>query len=147
MKVDVSTELPCSVEKAWNEVQKSSLLTHVTWPLAKLVSVNAPFPERWTQGSTISCRPYLLGFIPIGVRTLHFDAVDHDNHEIRTREHDPLVRRWDHRISIRARGEDRAIYRDEIELDAGLLTLPVWAWTSWFYRHRQRRWRALARKL
>ena len=77
----------------------------------------------------------------------HFDAVDHDNHEIRTREHDPLVKRWDHRISIQARGENRAIYRDEIELDAGFLTLPVWAWTSWFYRHRQRRWRALARKL
>jgi hypothetical protein len=36
MKVDVSTELNCSAIRAWNEVQKSSLLQHVIWPLARL---------------------------------------------------------------------------------------------------------------
>jgi hypothetical protein len=36
MKVDVSTELNCSAIRAWNEVQKSSLLLHVIWPLARV---------------------------------------------------------------------------------------------------------------
>ena len=54
MKVDVSTELNCSAVKAWNEVQKSSLLLRVIWPLARIVSVDGrSFPERWTEGLTI----------------------------------------------------------------------------------------------
>ena len=40
MKVDVSTQLDCSAVKAWNEVQKSSLLLHVIWPLARIVPVD-----------------------------------------------------------------------------------------------------------
>jgi hypothetical protein len=46
MIVDVSTILDCSAAKAWNEVQKSSLHRHVIWPLARVVSAGAPFPER-----------------------------------------------------------------------------------------------------
>jgi hypothetical protein len=52
MIVHVSTVLNCSAAKAWNEVQKSSLLLHVIWPLARVVPVGAPFPERWSEGLT-----------------------------------------------------------------------------------------------
>ena len=84
MKVDVSTELNCSAVKAWNEVQKSSLLLQVIWPLARIVSVDGrSFPERWTEGLTIQCRSYLFGFIPTGVRNLHFQRIDQINFEIR----------------------------------------------------------------
>jgi hypothetical protein len=73
MKVDVSAKLNCSAVKAWNEVQKSSLLLHVIWPLALIVSAySQDFPERWTERLTIQCRSYLYGFISIGVRNLHF---------------------------------------------------------------------------
>jgi hypothetical protein len=50
-------------------------------------------------------------------------------------------------ISVRPLDENRSIYRDVIDIDAGSLTVLVWAWASWFYRHRQRRWRALAKTL
>jgi hypothetical protein len=39
------------------------------------------------------------------------------------------------------------MYRDMIDVDAGHLTVLVWAWTNWFYRHRQKRWRSLAKRL
>ena len=148
MKVDVSTQLNCSAVKAWNEVQKSSLLLHVMWPLAGIVSVDGQgFPERWTEGLTIQCRSYLFGFIPIGVRNLHFQRIDQTNFEILTLENDPLVKSWKHAISIKPLGQDRSIYRDVIDIDAGRLTVLVWAWVNWFYRHRQRRWRAFAKTL
>jgi hypothetical protein len=148
MKVDVSTQLDCSAVKAWNEAQKSSLLLHVIWPLARIVPVEGrDFPERWTEGLTIRCRSYLFGFIPIGVRKLHFQRIDQTNFEILTLEHDPLVKSWKHAFSVKPQGQDRSIYRDVIEIDAGRLTVLVWAWVSWFYRHRQRRWRALAKNL
>ena len=146
MKVDVSTELNCSAVRAWNEVQKSSLLLRVIWPLARIVSVGGQdFPERWTEGLTIQCRSYLFGFIPIGVRNLHFQRIDHVNFEILILENNPLVKSWKHAISIKPLGQDRSIYRDVIDIDAGRLTALVWAWADLFYRHRQRRWRALAK--
>jgi hypothetical protein len=147
MQVDVSTELSCSAAKAWDEVQRSSLLLHVIWPLARVVPTGASFPERWSEGLTIRCKSYIFGIIPIGVRTLHFEKIDQKNYEIRTREHDPLVARWDHLVSIKPLDDTRSIYRDTIEIDAGSLTFLVRAWANSFYRHRQRRWRALAKSL
>ncbi|SDR60499.1 hypothetical protein SAMN05519103_06860 [Rhizobiales bacterium GAS113] len=148
MRVDVSTKLECTAAKAWNEVQKSSLLLRVIWPLAKIVPVDgAGFPERWREGLTVQCKCFVFGFIPIGIRAIHFERIDQQDYEINTREHDPLVRRWDHQVSVRPLGESRSIYRDTIDIDAKSLTLLVWAWANWFYRHRQRRWRTLAKTL
>jgi len=147
MIVDVATVLNCSAAKAWNEVQKSSLLLHVISPLARVVPIGAPLPERWSEGLTIECKSFVFGVIPIGVRTLHFEKIDHKNYELQSREHDPLIARWDHLVSIKPLANSRSIYRDTIDIDAGSLTFVVWAWANWFYRHRQRRWRALAKIL
>jgi hypothetical protein len=120
----------------------------VIWPLARIASVDGRgFPERWTEGLTVQCRSYLFGFIPAGVRNLHFQRIDQVNFEILTLENDLLVKSWTHAISIKPLGQDRSIYRDVIDIDAGRLTALVWAWADWFYRHRQRRWRALAKCL
>src|SRR5215467_13564398 len=100
MIADVSTTLDCPAAKAWNEVQKSSLLLHVTWPLARLVPIGAPFPERWSAGS-MQCRLFVFWIIPMGVHTVIFEKIDQENYEIQSREHDPLVARWDHLISIK----------------------------------------------
>ena len=147
MIVDVSTVLNCSAAKAWNEVQKSSLLLHVIWPLARIVPVAAPFPERWSEGLTIDCRLFVFGVIPFGTHRLFLEKIDQENYEIQSRERDPLVARWDHLISIKPLEDSRSIYRDTIRIEAGSLTFLVWAWANWFYRHRQRRWRALAKTL
>jgi hypothetical protein len=148
MKVDVSTQLDCSAAKAWSEMQKSALLLHVIWPLARITTARLPaLPERWHEGVTVRCRSYVFGFIPIGVRELYFETIDPSTGRIVTRESDPLVKNWNHTFSITPAGTDRSIYRDVIDIDAGGLTFLVWAWASWFYRHRQRRWRALAKTL
>jgi len=147
MIVDVSTVLDCSAAKAWDEVQKSSLLVYVIWPLARVVPTGSPFPERWSEGLTIQCKSFVFGLIPIGVRTLRFEKIDQNNYEIQSREHDPLISRWDHLVSITPLDDSRSIYRDTIDIDAGKLTWLVLAWANWFYRHRQRRWRALAKTL
>lgn len=90
---------------------------------------------------------YVFGFIPLGVRELYFERIDQRALRIVTRESNRLVRRWDHTISVTPFGANRSIYRDVIDVDAGRLTVMVWAWTNWFYRHRQKRWRSLARRL
>ena len=148
MKVDIATHLDRAASAVWNDVQISALLLRVVRPLLRIVPVHpATIPERWSEGVTIQYKPFIFGFIPIRVHTLHFERIDHKNYEIQTREADPLVRRWDHLVSVRPLGENQSIYRDTVDIDAGNLTFVVWAWANWFYRHRQRRWRALAKTL
>jgi hypothetical protein len=148
MKVEVSTELDCSAAKVWNEVQKSALLLRVIWPLARISTSGLPdLPEHWDEGQKVQCRVYVFGFIPLGVREIYFERIDHRALRIVTRESDRLVRKWDHTILVRPFGPNRSIYRDTIDVDAGHLTVVVGAWTNWFYRHRQKRWRSLARRL
>jgi hypothetical protein len=91
----------------------------------------------------IRCRLFVFGIIPIGVHTIDFERIDQENYEIRTREHNPVVPRWDRVVSIKPLDDSRSIYRDTIDIDASSLTFFVWAWANWLYRHRQRRWRAL----
>ena len=131
MIVDVSTVLNCSATKAWNEVQKSSLLLYVIWPLVRFVPSGAPFPERWSEGLTIQCKLFVFGVIPMGVHTVHIEKIDQRNYEIQSREHDPLIARWDHLISIKPLGDLQSTYRDTINIDAGILTFVVWAWANW----------------
>jgi hypothetical protein len=72
-------------------------------------------------------------------------VLDSDHHRIATQERSALVRRWDHVIEVRE-VDGRTVYSDTIEIEAGLLTLPVRIFAEFFYRHRQRRWRRLCQE-
>ena len=67
-------------------------------------------------------------------------SVASDDEQLSTRP----VERWDHLITIAPDGPSRTRYRDTVDIEAGLLTPFVWLFAQFFYRHRQRRWRALA---
>jgi hypothetical protein len=148
MRLVITSLLPCRLERAWGEVLTSRLLLEVSTPLAAIRPLpGEELPRRWSAGQTVRCRVHLFGVIPLGTRSLHFERIDPSAHEVQTRESDRLVRRWDHLIHIEAAGPGQCRYRDEIDLDAGWLTPKVWLFAWWFYRHRQRRWLAVARRL
>jgi hypothetical protein len=148
MKCYVESIFGCSADKVWEALQTSALLLEIMRPLIRVAPADGTnLPERWGQATQVRCRLYLFGVLPLGTRRLIFERIDPAAREIQTREQDPVVRRWDHRIRAQARDDGRTDYSDEIEIDAGLLTLPVWLFAHWFYRHRQRRWRAIARGL
>jgi hypothetical protein len=64
---------------------------------------------------------------------------------VQTEEGGGPIRLWEHRISVEPLGEVRCRYTDDLVIDAGGLTPAVMAFANLFYRHRQRRWRRLAR--
>ena len=148
MTVRVQSVFDCPPEKVWAELQTSALLREIIWPLMRFRSLDTPdLPEFWTQGSTFHFCIYLFGVIPLGKHTIFIERLDPVAGEIQSREHSALVRHWDHLIRIRPTPDDRTLYSDEIEISAGPLTPLVWAFAQWFYRHRQRRWRRIARRL
>ena len=148
MRVFVESLLPCSADQAWAAVQTSALLVEVAAPVVAIRPVaGETFPEKWPVGQTLRFRSYLFGFIPVGTRTLHFERIDQSAREIQSRESDSLISRWDHLIRVRPTADGRYRYSDEVEIEAGWRTLFVWLFAMMFYRHRQRRWRRVARRL
>ena len=148
MRVYVESILACSPKAAWDEVQKSALLVEVARPLVSIKPLRGEaLPERWREGTTVRCRTHLFGLVPFGTRTLYIERVDGDAREIQTREYDAVIRKWDHLIRVSDAGDGQTRYSDEIEIGAGLLTPLVWLFAAWFYRHRQRRWRGVARRI
>jgi hypothetical protein len=149
VRVFVQSIVPCQASLAWNEVQTTRLLAEICSPLIRLAPAvgETAFPEQWADLNGVRLRTYMFGVIPLGTRTLGLEKVDPQEFEIQTREYDALIRRWDHRIHVEPIDAGHCRYTDDVEIDAGWLTFPVWLFAQWFYRHRQHRWQRVARRL
>jgi hypothetical protein len=147
MRLRISSVFNCPAESVWAEVQTSSLLVRVMFPLLRFVSVDPRgFPQRWRAGTTERGRAYVFGIIPLGVHQLHFERVDQAQRQIQTREKNRWVRRWDHLISVQENPGNKTLYCDEVEIQAGWLTGLVWLYAFCFYYYRQLRWRGVVRQ-
>jgi hypothetical protein len=145
LRFTLETSLECSLEAAWEAVQRRWLLEHVTHPLLKFLPAQpGPLPERLEQGDTLHVNLYVLGFIPFGKHTIHLEHVQIG--QLISREHGTFINVWNHIIEIEAT-PNGTHYRDRLEIEAGWLTPVILFAARLFYRHRQARWRALAPKL
>lgn len=144
MKVVVTSCFACSPEKFWALLIQNATLKFICDPLVRFAPEDSPeFPERWKHRSKMRCRCFLFGIFPTGIRNFYFETVDPGKMLVQTRESDPLIRRWDHMMSVKRSEKGGTRYQDEVEIDAGLLTLFVWCWATWFYRYRHKRWARL----
>jgi len=147
MRVHLESILPCYPEVTWNAVCRSEQLRVVARPMVTFAAVGEQsLPETWTECTNVRIESRLFGVIPLGTRSLYFERIDGNRREIQTRECDALIHRWDHLISVTEVGDGRTLYTDEVEIDAGWWTPFVWLFAHCFYRHRQRRWRRVARQ-
>lgn len=151
MKVVVTTILDAPVERIWAEVKTPRLLDHVAAPLITFDLIDpATMPAHWGDGRYLVSMQF-LGLIPIGrqwIVTSTPQPEDQTRGVFRIRDNGigDIAKVWDHLIVIEARTDGRTAYRDEVEVKAGVLTLGVWLFAHWFYRHRQARWRRLVRQ-
>ena len=100
--------------------------------------------DEWREGETVAGWVFLFGLIPFSRHTLHVWRIDDSAMTFSSRESGGLLRQWNHDIVVVANGDSRCNYRDRIDIDAGVFTPAVVLYARWFYRTRQRRWRALA---
>lgn len=144
MRLSLDTDLSCSYEAAVDAVKRPELLYHIAQPIVRFL----PDPEtrlgpRWEEG-THWFELRLFTFVPFGRQAVRisFDETA-DRLKLRDNGYSRLIRKWDHRITIERRPAGTH-YRDELDLDAGVLTPFIWLFARAFYAHRQRRWRKLA---
>lgn len=150
MHVVVGTELACEPRAARREVVTTRLLRFVSAPLIAFEPIDgSSWPEIWRAG-THPMRMRLFGIIPFGEQVIEIsfpEPTRPDEFLLRDDGSGTVARRWDHRISIRpASRSGWTRYEDHVDVEAGVLTLPVWLFAQVLYRWRQRRWRRLARR-
>lgn len=139
MVVKVSTELPIAAELACRLAQKPTVFKHVVWPVFTIGNV----PEQVAQGEEISARLCFFGCVPAWKH--HIRLVSITPREIYSNEHGGPVSVWNHRLTFEPISDDTCRYTDEVEVHAGVATLPTILFAHAMYRWRQWRWRRLAR--
>lgn len=128
---------PAKREAVFERLQRLDTLQTVAAPHASFTPVSEDTEHVWLVGSESSYRFRLFGLIPFGTHTICIERFDMDT--IQSREHNEHVSVWDHRITLRDKGEETE-YTDEVEIRAGWKTVFIWLWAKAFYAHRQRKW-------
>lgn len=140
------TDLAASPEVVWDHVLTPRLLTYVAAPLVVFEPLRPEaLPAQWADGD-YEVRMRLWGWLPVGRQTIGISRDTSGTARVLTdagRGH--LAKTWHHVIRVEPGPAGHTRYTDALEVCAGVFTLFVWMFAQIFYRHRQRRWRALAR--
>jgi hypothetical protein len=142
----VSTDLECSVERAWETVQRPETLQYITRGLLGFRALE-DVPVQFGEGTVMRVRLFFFHVLPAWRHEIAIVRLDPERREIYTNERGGPVQNWNHLITVEDAGSGRARYSDEIDIHAGPLTPLVWLYAQLFYRYRQWRWRRLARTL
>ncbi|MBL8097964.1 MAG: hypothetical protein JNK81_02225 [Anaerolineales bacterium] len=147
MQIKISTTLPCSTERVWQEVQTTKLLLYIAYPLVVFESVKPNiFPEVWSDKSYL-VRMRVFGFIPFGEQWIVIKRnITEEKFELLDDGHSNIIKQWKHLITLKQTPEGFTRYTDTIDINAGLLTFGAWLFANIFYRHRQSRWHKLISK-
>lgn len=128
----------------WTALQKVSSLMYVSTPIIGFVpQKGCLLPEIWTIGTIYKLKLYLFGIIPFGDHFIRLVEIDHNEKTIISNEHGKFIKVWNHTIRLKPIDDHAIDYTDEVEIEAGILTLPVWLFAHLFYRHRQKKWKKL----
>jgi hypothetical protein len=141
--VDRSTRLEAPADAVWAAVKNPAAFRTVTRGLLVMPVIGGRADE-WRAGETVVGWVFLFGVVPFSRHHLQIAAIDESTQTLSSREHGGLLRSWNHDIVVTPIDDAQCTYRDRIEIDAGLFTPLVAVYARWFYRMRQRRWRALA---
>lgn len=148
MRVTVTTTLPCTRDQARDQVLTPRLMEYVSWPLIMFTPLDpSALPAIWEPGN-YRVRMRSLWVIPLGSQTIAISFPPSSTGQVLIRDNGfgQFVRRWDHLMILDATTAEgiQPRYTDQVDIDAGVLTIPLWAGANLWYRWRQHRWRQLA---
>ena len=144
--VERSTLLAASADAVWAAVKTPSAFRFVTRRLLVMPVIRSRSGE-WREGETVVGWVFLFGFLPFSRHHLHIARIDDSTRTLSSREFGGLIAMWNHDIEVVPVDSMTCRYGDRIEIEAVFLTPVIAVYARWFYRMRQRRWRALARGL
>ncbi|MEL6359510.1 MAG: hypothetical protein AAFR21_00390 [Pseudomonadota bacterium] len=99
--------------------------------------------ESAIEGNTYTLRTKFWGWLDVGPHTIFLETLDTAGRRLQSREHNASIRRWDHLLTVEPH-RDGALWRDQIELEAGWRTFAVARFARYVYRFRHRQRPALS---
>jgi hypothetical protein len=146
MRCFVQTNLDVSVAEAWSAAKRPATLLRVTRGFLGFSGFER-IPSEWREGMVVHTRFWFFHLFPAWwSHTMTVKQIDEDRRVIASSECGGIIRVWNHTIRV-SPAPPGCVYSDEIEIQAGLLTLFIWLYANIFYRYRQARWRQLSREL
>jgi hypothetical protein len=140
----ISTVLDTNENDFWEKIIQPKSLQFVSAPILNFQSLRAGELEvEWETGKLYEVKLYFLNFLPLGHHRITLTTIDRETNTIVSNESGLLAPVWNHAIRFNQIEENKIHYMDEIEIQAGLLTVFIWVFAHIFYRHRQRRWKIL----
>ena len=142
--IHLESELPTTADAVWQAMRHPVSFLYVVrglFGIPALAGRTTPFREG-ERGTA-----WLLAFhvIPAWRHTIHLVELDESIRTMRSQEHGGMLRSWRHTLHVAPVDEQRCLYSDTIEVDAGPFTGLVAVATVGIFRYRQRRWRKLVR--
>lgn len=143
MRVQLKLVLDAPPDAVWAALRSPSVLAEVAHPFFSFEPLSPRgLPRFWTEGEHPVAASVLWGTIPVGEQLI--DIHFRERGGVRIVEDDggpvsgPLavVTRWRHRMAVSAAPGGGTLYRDRLDISAGLLTPFVWlgAWAFWQWR-------------
>jgi hypothetical protein len=142
MRVMLRLELDAYPETVWAMLHDPLALAAVVHPLLELEPVgHRRFPPTWTAGDHL-VRLRVLGLIPLGDQLIRLSTSRRGDARILEDSGRPvsgvlgLVSAWRHRMAVSPLPGGRTLYRDRLDVSAGILTPVAWfgLWLLWQYR-------------
>jgi hypothetical protein len=144
MIVSISTILNVTPEVFWKEIQKPQSLQFISAPILYFIpKKDTILKDGWETNTEYNLSLFLLGFIPLGPHKIVVNKISRSTNEIITSESGLLAKTWNHKIKFETINSKQIKYNDNVEIKAGFLTIFIWLFAQFFYRHRQRRWKKL----
>ena len=139
----ISTYLAADLETVKSYLMTPALLNYVSAGLMKFYPIEpSSFPSKWVERQ-FSIKMFAFHFLPIGKQIIGIEFPQKSDHWVlKDNGSGSLIKTWDHLIFLESEGVGTR-YTDEVSIDAGLFTLPIYIYAFIFYSYRQMRWRKL----
>ena len=145
-KISVSSTFDCPPEIMWKKLLDFDTLIEICSPKASFKSVSEK-PQKWEENIVYKFKLFIYGFIPFGKHEILLESINESRKEIQSREHNKIVKIWNHLISMSKTENGKTSYTDIVELYSGVFTYFTALWSISLYKHRQRKWCKIIEKL
>ena len=143
MRVQLKLVLDAHPDAVWAALKSPGVLAEVAHPFFSFEPLSPRgLPRVWTEGEHPVAASVLWGTIPVGQQLIDIGFRERGGVRIIEDDGGPVsgvlavITSWRHRMAVSPAPDGRTLYRDRLDISAGLLTPIVWigAWLFWQWR-------------
>ena len=138
MRVQLSFAVPCDADRAWSIITSPEAAARAYAPLMAMIA-DTELPEHWRHGDETVVQLRGIGVLPLGRQRIAIRTRRRGATRILEDAGGPLtgplaiVRSWRHRMAVTPLPSGGTLYRDRLDVTAGIATPLVWfaLWIVW----------------